>query len=195
MESFARKTRNEFQRSIVDSTRLSSQSAVRFTRFFASLFHRTLHARVYTASSLAQHRVLTHCTRNVGHGDFSGQITTRTSLVVLLHDSRFTRDRHRRTRRAFYEPRFFHSDFLSQTTRLIYLNCVSSTDALNRGRPLKDVSKMDIDSANGNITFSANVFEKCSIAPEKEIVFKICAWWIWNFRWFVQYIMIGSLNM
>lgn len=157
MESFARKTRNEFQRSIVDSTRLSSQSAVRFTRFFASLFHRTLHARVYTASSLAQHRVLTHCTRNVGHGDFSGQITTRTSLVVLLHDSRFTRDRHRRTRRAFYEPRFFHSDFLSQTTRLIYLNCVSSTAALNRGRPLKDVSKMDIDSANGNYPF----FREC----------------------------------
>ena len=46
--------------------------------------------------------LLTHCTRNVRHGDFSGQITTRTSLVVSLHGPRFTRDRHRRTRAALF---------------------------------------------------------------------------------------------
>lgn len=92
----------------------------------SSLFRSTLHARVFSASSLVLHRVLTHCTRNAGTGDFSGQITTGTPpLVVLLHGLRFTRDGLPRTRRAFYETRFMDLDFLSGAMREIYLNRAS----------------------------------------------------------------------
>ena len=110
----------------------------------ACLFHRTLHARVCPASSLAQHRTIDSLheerpPRRFLRPDYDKNIVSRFATRVAI----YSRQASTYARRAFYELGVFFFFFPRSSgflpcKRLIYSNCASSIDALNRD-PLNDV--------------------------------------------------------